>query len=178
MKFQIDIKKVIKLLAKDIYDSPYALLRENLQNAYDAVLMRKQADPSYTDERIEITIEAGKVVIVDNGIGMTEATVENNYWKAGSSGKNTEEARRAGVVGTFGIGAMANFGVCNKLEVRSRYYASEQTIVTSADLESISLTEECINTSKLNDASLPIGTKVTAFCRQVIICKKTMLSPT
>ena len=75
MKFQIDIKKVIKLLAKDIYDSPYALLRENLQNAYDAVLMRKQADPSYTDERIEITIEAGKVVIVDNGIGMTEATV-------------------------------------------------------------------------------------------------------
>jgi len=163
MKFQIDIKKVIKLLAKDIYDSPYALLRENLQNAYDAVLMRKQADPSYTDERIEITIEAGKVVIVDNGIGMTEATVENNYWKAGSSGKNTEEARRAGVVGTFGIGAMANFGVCNNLEVRSRYYESEQTIVTSADLESISLTEECINTSKLNDASLPIGTKVTAF---------------
>ena len=41
MKLQIDIKKVINLLAKDIYDSPYALLRENLQNAYDAVLMRK-----------------------------------------------------------------------------------------------------------------------------------------
>ena len=162
MKFQIDIKKIIKLLAKDIYDSPYALLRENLQNAYDAVLMRKQADPSYTDARIEITIQTGKVVIVDNGIGMTEATVENNYWKAGSSGKNTDEARKAGVVGTFGIGAMANFGVCDKLEVSTRYYASNLTIVTSTDLENISLTEECINTNKVNDDSLPIGTKVTA----------------
>ena len=168
MKFQIDIKKVIKLLAKDIYDSPYALLRENLQNAYDAVLMRRQTDPSYTNARIEITIQTGKVVIVDNGIGMTEATVENNYWKAGSSGKNTEEARKAGVVGTFGIGAMANFGVCDKLEVSTRYYASDQTIVTSADLENISLTEECINTSKLNDALLPIGTKVTAYLQSGI----------
>lgn len=163
MKFQIDIKKVIKLLAKDIYDSPYALLRENLQNAYDAVLMRRQADSSYTNERIEISIEEGKVVIVDNGVGMTETTVENNYWKAGSSGKNTEEARKAGVVGTFGIGAMANFGVCDKLEVSTRYYASDQTIVTSADLENISLTEECINTNRVSDAMLPIGTKVTAY---------------
>ena len=33
MKLQIDIKKIITLLAKDIYDSLYALLRENLQNA-------------------------------------------------------------------------------------------------------------------------------------------------
>ena len=163
MKFQIDIKKVIRLLAKDIYDSPYALLRENLQNAYDAVLMRRQADPSYSEGRIEITIQDGKVVITDNGIGMTEATVENNYWKAGSSGKNTEEARKAGVVGTFGIGAMANFGVCDKLEVCTRYYASTQTIVTSTDLDNISLSEECISTNKQNDALLPIGTTVTAY---------------
>ena len=166
MKLQIDIKKVINLLAKDIYDSPYALLRENLQNAYDAVLMRKQMDGSYNDYRIEMRIQDRQVIIVDNGIGMTAETVENNFWKAGASGKNTVEAQMAGVVGTFGIGAMANFGVCDKLEVRTRYYNSTKTIVTSTELEKISLTEECIDTQIIDDATLPIGTTVTATLRE------------
>ena len=166
MKLQIDIKKVINLLAKDIYDSPYALLRENLQNAYDAVLMRKQVDGSYKDYRIEMRIEDRKVIIVDNGIGMTAETVENNFWKAGASGKNTVEAQMAGVVGTFGIGAMANFGVCDKMEVRTRYYNSTKTIVTSTELEKISLTEECIDTQIIDDATLPIGTTVVATLRE------------
>lgn len=166
MKLQIDIKKVINLLAKDIYDSPYALLRENLQNAYDAVLMRKQVDTGYNDYRIDMCIEDRKVIIVDNGIGMTAETVENNFWKAGSSGKNTVEAQKAGVVGTFGIGAMANFGVCDKMEVRTRFYNSTKTIVTSTELEKISLTEECIDTQIIDDATLPIGTTVTATLRE------------
>ena len=166
MKLQIDIKKVINLLAKDIYDSPYALLRENLQNAYDAVLMRKQVDTGYNDYRIDMCIEDRRVIIVDNGIGMTAETVENNFWKAGSSGKNTVEAQKAGVVGTFGIGAMANFGVCDKMEVRTRFYNSTKTIVTSTELEKISLTEECIDTQIIDDSTLPIGTTVTATLRE------------
>lgn len=166
MKLQIDIKKVINLLAKDIYDSPYALLRENLQNAYDAVLMRKQVDESYKDYRIEMRVDGRQVIIVDNGIGMTADTVENNYWKAGASGKNTVEAQMAGVVGTFGIGAMANFGVCDKMEVKTRFYNSTKTIVTSTELEKISLTEECIDTQIIDDASLPIGTTVIATLRE------------
>lgn len=166
MKLQIDIKKVINLLAKDIYDSPYALLRENLQNAYDAVLMRIQADGSYKDYRIEMRVDGKQVIIVDNGIGMTADTVENNYWKAGASGKNTVEAQMAGVVGTFGIGAMANFGVCDKMEVKTRFYNSTKTIVTSTELEKISLTEECIDTQIIDDVSLPIGTTVIATLRE------------
>ena len=166
MKLQIDIKKVINLLAKDIYDSPYALLRENLQNAYDAVLMRKQVDTGYKDYRIDMRIEDRKVIIVDNGIGMTAETVENNFWKAGSSGKNTVEAQKAGVVGTFGIGAMANFGVCDKMEVRTRFYNCTKTVVTSTELEKISLTEECIDTQIIDDATLPIGTTVIATLRE------------
>ncbi len=166
MKLQIDIKKVINLLAKDIYDSPYALLRENLQNAYDAVLMRKHVDGSYNDCRIKMKVDGAQVIIVDNGIGMTAETVENNYWKAGASGKNTVEAQMAGVVGTFGIGAMANFGVCDKMEVRTRYYQSTKTIITSTELENISLTEDCIETKIVEDASLPIGTTVIATLRE------------
>ncbi len=162
MKLQIDIKKIIKLLAKDIYDSPYALLRENLQNAYDAVLMRQSKDDSYTAPYIKMTITERQIVIMDNGIGMTMDVVENNYWKAGSSGKNNEEARRAGVVGTFGIGAMANFGVCGKLEVQTRYYDSNETITTILECERISLEEDCIEKNQSYDETLPKGTTIIA----------------
>ena len=169
MKFQIDIKKLIKLLAKDIYDSPYALLRENLQNAYDAVLMRRDCDGSYHDERIDMTIGTCQVTICDNGIGMTYEMVENNYWKAGSSGKNNEAARKAGVVGTFGIGAMANFGVCDKMEVHTRHISTDETIITSVELENISLTEDCIHPVRVNDANKPFGTTIIATLRPGVV---------
>ena len=42
LSFQIEIRRVIEILSNDIYDSPYALLRENIQNAYDAILMRQE----------------------------------------------------------------------------------------------------------------------------------------
>ena len=38
--FQIDTQRVVQLLAKQIYQSPLALLRENTQNAFDAVRQR------------------------------------------------------------------------------------------------------------------------------------------
>src|SRR5262245_60229710 len=38
--FQVETERVLKILAREIYDSPLALLRENVQNAYDAVRMR------------------------------------------------------------------------------------------------------------------------------------------
>lgn len=163
MRLKVDIKKIIKLLAKDIYDSPYALLRENLQNAYDAILMRKVLDPNPFEPCIRMNVSGDKVIISDNGVGMTLEVVENNYWKAGSSGKNNEEARKAGVVGTFGIGAMANFGVCEKLEVVTRFYNSSDTIKTSLEIENISLENDCINKETVVDNNLPIGTTVTAI---------------
>lgn len=169
MKLQIDIKKIIKLLAKDIYDSPFALLRENLQNAYDAVLMRKVKDESYTNPEIRLTVSQSTVTITDNGIGMTQDVIENNFWKAGASGKNNEEARRAGVVGTFGIGAMANFGVCKKLEVHSCYYSSNETIITSLDCDEISLDEDCITRDSLVGDTLPKGTTVIASLNPGVI---------
>jgi len=162
MKLQIDLKKIIKLLAKDIYDTPFALLRENLQNAYDAVLIRKLKDTNYNNPEIRLYIQKDRIIISDNGIGMTLEVIENNYWKAGASGKNNEDARKAGVVGTFGIGAMANYGVCQNLKVESRYYDSIKTVVTELNIEDISMDEDCISTSTSSDVKLPVGTTVTA----------------
>ncbi len=81
--------------------------------------------------------------------------------KAGSSGKNNEEAIKAGVVGTFGIGAMANFGVCKTIKVITHYAGSNETIETFAERELLSITEKCIEINSFEEHREP-GTKIVA----------------
>lgn len=159
IKFDIDTGKVLSLLSNEIYDSPYALLRENVQNAFDAILMRQLIEPF--DPVINVLISDNTITIEDNGIGMLAETVENNYWKAGSSGKNNDEARRAGVVGTFGIGAMANFGICSRLSVETHYRHSDKTIISYANRKELRVGERCIHTEERFERREP-GTKVVA----------------
>lgn len=158
--FKVDISRVIEVLAKQIYQSPLALLRENTQNSFDAILLRKAREPSF-EPQIEITIGPSSVTVRDNGIGMTRDQLRNNYWQAGSSSKNTAEARAAGVVGTFGIGAMANFGIAETLEVETEAMGSTERIVCLAQRSTLSATEDCINFETLKGLG-ECGTRVTA----------------
>lgn len=160
--FQIEVQRVLEILSNDIYDSPYALLRENIQNAYDAILMRQEIEGINSFEPIiDIKLDSNQIIITDNGIGMNEEVISNNFWRAGSSGKNNELARKAGVVGTFGIGAMANFGVSKELTVETRYYNSDKIIETYAKRESLSVTENCIEITYPEGTRKP-GTTITA----------------
>ncbi len=92
---------------------------------------------------------------------MNEDVLKNNFWKAGSSGKRSELAQRAGVVGTFGIGAMANFGVCTALRVETRHIDSKVTLISSALRENLRFAQNCIDLERLEDARGP-GTIITA----------------
>ena len=160
IRLQIESDKVLKLLSSEIYDSPYALLRENVQNAYDAILMRLQKEPTFKP-KIELTLTGKVITILDNGIGMSKDTVKNNYWKAGSSGKNNDEARKAGVVGTFGIGAMANFGICKHLKIETHYWGENTTIISEADKSTLSVSEDCILLDEIENTR-ESGTKIFA----------------
>jgi molecular chaperone HtpG len=150
IKLQIETEKIINLLASEIYDSPYALLRENIQNAYDAILMRLQMDSSF-EPKIKVKLEGKQMLISDNGIGMTIDTLKNNYWKAGASGKNNDAARRAGVVGTFGIGAMANFGICKYLKIETHFFKSNHTVISDVEKEKLSISDDCININEIQE---------------------------
>src|SRR5437762_12529314 len=103
------------------------------------------------DCRIEINIEKGRLTVRDDGIGMTEDVLRNNFWKAGSSGKKSELAQRSGVIGTFGIGAMANFGVCTALRVETRHIASEITLISSARRSELRIAKDCIDLDRVAD---------------------------
>ncbi|UCV03292.1 ATP-binding protein [Dechloromonas denitrificans] len=141
--FEVDISKMIELLAAQIYPSPLALLRENIQNSFDAILQRRHAGDSF-EPLIDVTITPHDIKVTDNGKGMSATELRNNFWKAGSSSKNTPEAQAAGVVGTFGIGAMANFGIASSLSVETESFASRERTVCFAEKASLSVTEECI----------------------------------
>ena len=161
--FEVDTTRVLKILAREIYDSPLAMLRENVQNAYDAIRQRFVRDEVLgPGGSIDINIAGGQVTITDNGIGMTEEVLSNNYWKAGSSGKNSDAARKAGVVGTFGIGAMANFGVCSRLVVETRAEGTDVTLRSTADRATLRISERCI-TLERPAVVRDVGTTVTAI---------------
>ena len=102
--FKLELSRMLELLADEIYQSPLSLLRENTQNAFDAIRMREMIPNHEFMPKIHVMVDSEKITVSDNGIGMTTEEIETNFWYAGRSGKNTDAARAAGVVGTFGIG--------------------------------------------------------------------------
>ena len=136
----IEFSSVLTAISKQIYDTPYAFLRENLQNAIDASRVqakRQQTSPSDPSLRIDIIIDGHSVRIHDRGIGMSSDDLRHLYWTIGASGKRNQEAREAGCVGMFGIGGFANLGVCDTLIVTSQAEHSEgnQTELSRAEIE-------------------------------------------
>lgn len=158
---EVDVNRIIEVLASQIYQTPLALLRENAQNAFDAILLRRHRDPDF-EPRIQVTVTDQEITITDNGVGMTPEDLRSHYWHAGSSGKNNPEARAAGVVGTFGIGAMANFGIADSLELETESAVSGERTRSSAQRQTLSATEECIEIAPMASAGEP-GTTVRAL---------------
>lgn len=160
--FDVQTDRILQILSSEIYDSPKAFLRENVQNAYDAILMRcTEQGLAITDRRIDVIVEPERLTVVDDGIGMSEEVLKNNFWKAGSSGKKSELAQRSGVIGTFGIGAMANFGVCVALQVETRHIESDVTLISAARRADLRIAQDCIDLERVADERPP-GTTIKA----------------
>ena len=167
MGLKFDPDAMIRLLGVQLYDTPLAMLRENVQNAYDAILERMAADPSFTDGAIHIGIEGRCISVTDNGIGMDDRNLQENYWTAGNSSKNTESALQAGVVGHCGIGALANFGVCETLEVDTLKLNHQVRYHCLA--ERSKLDGQQIKLDETPDNSGYYGTRVTVTLREGIV---------
>ena len=159
----VDISRMIEVLAAQIYPTPFALLRENVQNSFDAVLLRRHLGQQF-DPCIDVRIEPQSIQVVDNGIGMSREDLREHFWRAGSSSKNTEAARAAGVVGTFGIGAMANFGIAEELRVVSESAVAHERTASSASRSLLSVTEDCISLEAQPSTGSP-GTTITAIMK-------------
>lgn len=158
--FKVEFSRILELLADQIYQSPLALLRENTQNAFDAVRMRQALGEEF-EPMIHVTVNDEQIIVSDNGIGMTAQEIETHFWYAGKSGKNTDAARAAGVVGTFGIGAMANFGVADELSVESESAVTGERTLSSVRKSELSTETEGISITPITQKGEP-GTTVRA----------------
>ena len=141
----VDLERILPILARAIYTSPFAFLRENVQNAFDAIRMQRHREGSGSQEHeISIVLAENRLSISDSGIGMSKQDLVSFYWSIGKSGKHTPEAKAAGVVGTFGIGGMANFGICSRLEVMTRTRQMPDCVVSFAERQNLSATRDCV----------------------------------
>ena len=161
----IDFGSVLKAISKQIYETPYAFIRENVQNAVDAVRIQAYRDGLETTDKqycIDINVNGQKVTVRDNGIGMSEADLHNYFWTIGASGKRSDEALAAGCVGMFGIGGFANFGVCNTLEVTSQTADTPIGTLTRLSTEDIAAAGPAIPSVSVekSDFANPRGTIV------------------
>jgi len=170
-KVGIDFESVLRAISKQIYETPLAFIRENVQNAVDAIriqALREDADPGDERYRIDITDDDKKIVVRDNGTGMSANDLQNFFWTIGASGKRTPEALAAGCVGMFGIGGFANFGVCDVLEVISQTGDAAHgtlTRLSEADIRAAGAAIPSVAVES-SDAAAPRGTIVIGDLRE------------
>src|SRR5947207_7425009 len=159
----INFRRVLETISAQIYDTPMAFLRENVQNAVDALRMFRAELPSAKDAlTVTVEVSGNSVKITDTGIGMNREELQTLFWTMGASGKNTEIARKAGCVGHFGVGGFANFGVCRVLTVSSKRIDEEgwQSRVSIDEIPKSGVLEVAYTRS---NAAAPHGTIVEAL---------------
>ena len=167
----IEFDSVLRAISKQIYETPHAFLRENVQNAIDAVriqALREGKEAGEAEYVIEVLVDSTSVSVRDNGIGMSRKDLRRYFWTIGSSGKRGAEAKEAGCVGMFGIGGFANFGVCNRLVVTSKDTESTTGTATALSADEIACAGTGIpkvTISESNDAD-PRGTLVVGELKQ------------
>ncbi len=117
-KFKVDLNGIIDLLSDHIYTTPSVFVREFLQNATDAIQVRKLSDDDF---KPKITIElfeekVPRLVITDNGIGLTKQEISNFLSVIGESSKRNKDFQDE-FIGKFGIGLLSGFVISDYISV-------------------------------------------------------------
>ena len=84
----IDFQSILRIISKQIYETPFAFIRENVQNAVDAIRLqacREGVDAGDERYRIDVNVEAKKIVVRDNGNGMSASDLQSFFWTIGAS---------------------------------------------------------------------------------------------
>ena len=156
--FQTETKQLLKLMIHSLYSNKEIFIRELVSNASDALdklRFNALADESLLDDKSDFGISVNvipadnKIVISDNGIGMSEAEVIENIGTIARSGTASflgnltgDKKKDSNLIGQFGVGFYSVFMVADKVEVLTRPADSspdEATLWTSSGEESYQL---------------------------------------
>ena len=165
-EFKAESKKLLDLMINSIYTNKEIFLRELISNASDAI--DKLYYKSLTDKKIkinkedfkiniEINKEKRKLIITDNGCGMTKEELENNLGTIAKSGslafKENNNSNDIDIIGQFGVGFYSAFMVSKKIKVESLAYGENQAYEWKSEgIEGYTIKE---------DKKDSVGTKIT-----------------
>lgn len=114
-EIKIDLN-VLNHLGMSLYSNTPAVLTEIISNAWDA-------DAKNVD--ITLDVENEKVIIKDDGHGMSKDDIINRFLKVGyarrESGRFKSDGFQRQVMGRKGIGKLAMFSLANKIQVFSHH---------------------------------------------------------
>lgn len=130
-EFKAESKKLLDLVINSIYTNREIFLRELISNASDAIDKRRfmsLTDSSLdADFAVELKADAAErtLTVTDNGVGMSEAELENNLGVIAASGTEAFKKERGktdaeDLIGQFGVGFYSSFMVAEKVTVISR----------------------------------------------------------
>ena len=144
--FQSEVKHLLHLMIHSLYSNKEIFLRELISNASDAAdKLRFEAlsnDALYEgDSELKIRIEFDKdkktVSIIDNGIGMTRAEVQEHIGTIAKSGTKQffealtgEQAKDSELIGQFGVGFYSAFIVADKVTLTTRKAGADKSQAT------------------------------------------------
>jgi molecular chaperone HtpG len=151
--FQADVSRLLYLMVHSVYSDRDIFLRELLSNAADACeKLRYEAvsNPGLMSGEapfgVKITLDkdAGKLLVEDNGIGMSRDELTDSLGTIARSGtkafldklaSESTEGQPVGaeLIGQFGIGFYAAFMVAERVDVETRRAGSEEAFVWSSD---------------------------------------------
>ena len=134
--FQTEVKHLLHLMIHSLYSNKEIFLRELISNASDAAdKLRFEAlsnDGLYEGDselkiRLEFDKDKGTITIIDNGIGMTRAEVQEHIGTIAKSGTKQffealtgEQAKDSELIGQFGVGFYSAFIVADKVTLTTR----------------------------------------------------------
>lgn len=114
--------RIIDYLSSGLYESPASCLKELINNAYDA-----DAD----EVSLYVKPDADRIIIEDNGCGISRAEFETHFSRISEShkrdaGETTSSGRKK--VGKIGIGFIAANELCDVMEIFSTKEGSRELL--------------------------------------------------
>jgi molecular chaperone HtpG len=171
--FEADVSRLLHMMVHSIYSDKDVFLRELISNAADAceklryeTISTPTLATSDPNSRITLSLdeEAGRLIVEDNGIGMSRDELIEALGTIARSGTRAFieriEANKTGegaeLIGQFGVGFYSCFMVADRVDVVSRRAGSTDATLWSSDGKG----SYTLRAAELDEAPLR-GTRIT-----------------